>query len=239
MCQCLTICYYWWCSYNAKGAVVKQIFLLNKNIVHLIDDIFWHLGFKTETQAEKVCTLYILLHLWHLLHLLHLYSLYELSPGTARSWSCRSRVAGQKGRNCWNRWCLGRSVSPCHARRMAFLHPTGLPGRRPSPSWPAGAARHVGAPWLSRFCLRKLRKLIPCVTGCLWPFFSMNARLFCKFVFRNNANNGTNKCYNSAIMAIIVTTQHSFGPPGVNASLRGVASPSSYTLNHRTQICRA
>ena len=33
---------------------MKKIFMLNKNIVHLIDDIFWHMGFKTETQAEKV-----------------------------------------------------------------------------------------------------------------------------------------------------------------------------------------
>ena len=47
-----TIPYYG--SYNVKGTVVKKIFMLNKNIVHLIDDIFWHMGFKTETQAEKV-----------------------------------------------------------------------------------------------------------------------------------------------------------------------------------------
>ena len=28
--------------------------MLNKNIVHLIDDIFWNMGFKTENHAEKV-----------------------------------------------------------------------------------------------------------------------------------------------------------------------------------------
>ncbi len=28
--------------------------MLNKNIVHLIDDIFWNMGFKTETHADKV-----------------------------------------------------------------------------------------------------------------------------------------------------------------------------------------
>jgi hypothetical protein len=28
--------------------------MLNQNIVHLIDDIFWNMGFKTETQADKV-----------------------------------------------------------------------------------------------------------------------------------------------------------------------------------------
>jgi hypothetical protein len=37
--------------YSAKGAVVKKIPLLNKNFVHFIDDIFWNMGFKTETQA--------------------------------------------------------------------------------------------------------------------------------------------------------------------------------------------
>ena len=51
-------------SSNVKGAVVKKIFTLNKNIVHLIDEIFWHLGFKTETQAEKVrhfiCTIQVI-----------------------------------------------------------------------------------------------------------------------------------------------------------------------------------
>ena len=41
-------------SYSVKGTVVKTIFILNKNIIHVIDDILWHMGFKTETQAEKV-----------------------------------------------------------------------------------------------------------------------------------------------------------------------------------------
>ena len=39
--------------YSAKGAVVKKIPLLNKNFVHFINNIFWNMGFKTETQAEK------------------------------------------------------------------------------------------------------------------------------------------------------------------------------------------
>ncbi len=41
-------------SYSVKGSVAKQIFILNKNIVHLIDDMFWSMRFKTESQAEKV-----------------------------------------------------------------------------------------------------------------------------------------------------------------------------------------
>ncbi len=54
MCQCLTHSKPYCSSYSVKGTVVKKIFRLNKKIVHLIDDIFWHMGFKTETQAEKV-----------------------------------------------------------------------------------------------------------------------------------------------------------------------------------------
>jgi hypothetical protein len=34
--------------------MVKKMYLMNKNIVHLIDDIFWKTGFKTETEAGKV-----------------------------------------------------------------------------------------------------------------------------------------------------------------------------------------
>ena len=40
---------------------------------------------------------------------------------------------------------------------------------------------HLGDPRLSPFCLRILRKLIPCGGGCLWPRFLMNARLICNF----------------------------------------------------------
>ncbi len=54
MCQCLTHSNPYCSSYSVKGTVVKKIFILNKSIVHLINDIFWHMGFKTETQAEKV-----------------------------------------------------------------------------------------------------------------------------------------------------------------------------------------
>ena len=39
---------------SSKGTVVKKISMLNTNLVHLIDDIFWTMGFKTETQANKV-----------------------------------------------------------------------------------------------------------------------------------------------------------------------------------------
>ena len=40
--------------YSSKAGSVKKMYLVNKNIVNLIDDVFWKMGFKTETDAEKV-----------------------------------------------------------------------------------------------------------------------------------------------------------------------------------------
>jgi hypothetical protein len=40
------------CRHSAKGTFVKKIPLINKNLIHLIDDIFWNLGFKTAEKAE-------------------------------------------------------------------------------------------------------------------------------------------------------------------------------------------
>ena len=48
--------------YSTQGTVVKKMSILNKNIVHLIDDIFWNMPFKTDTQAEKVeLVIYVIL----------------------------------------------------------------------------------------------------------------------------------------------------------------------------------
>ena len=53
--------------HSSKGGVIKKMYILNKNIVHLIDDIFWNMGFKTETHGEKVlCLLYALCWLFAL-----------------------------------------------------------------------------------------------------------------------------------------------------------------------------
>mmetsp|Transcript_42171 Transcript_42171/g.88152 ORF Transcript_42171/g.88152 Transcript_42171/m.88152 type:complete len:85 (-) Transcript_42171:234-488(-) len=59
--------------YNVHGLILKKVFVLNKNIVHLIDDIFWNMGFKTETQADK---------------------------GSSGYWTCGSRMAGQEHVDC-------------------------------------------------------------------------------------------------------------------------------------------
>jgi hypothetical protein len=45
----------------AKKTIVKKIPLFKKNMIYLIDEIFWNLGFKNETQAEKVIICIILI----------------------------------------------------------------------------------------------------------------------------------------------------------------------------------
>jgi hypothetical protein len=42
------------CRYSSKAGSVKKMYFVNKNIVNLIDDVFCKMGFKTETDAEKV-----------------------------------------------------------------------------------------------------------------------------------------------------------------------------------------
>ena len=41
------------------GLFVKKVHVLNKNIVHLIDDIFWNCGFKTDSHGDQVIVVII------------------------------------------------------------------------------------------------------------------------------------------------------------------------------------
>ncbi len=50
-----------------NGSVVKKMFMFNKHIVHLIDDIFWNMGFKTEAQTEKVIDIIRILRIIHII----------------------------------------------------------------------------------------------------------------------------------------------------------------------------
>jgi hypothetical protein len=43
------------------------MFLLNKNIVCLIDDIFWNMEFKHETQTEKVILIMFIICIIHVM----------------------------------------------------------------------------------------------------------------------------------------------------------------------------
>ena len=46
--------------------------MLNKNIVHLIDDIFWNMGFKTETQADKVMNVMHIIPIIRIMSIIHI-----------------------------------------------------------------------------------------------------------------------------------------------------------------------
>ena len=47
--------------------------ILNKNIVHLVDDMFWNMGFKTEKQTEQVISI---IHIISIIYIKELYVLY-------------------------------------------------------------------------------------------------------------------------------------------------------------------
>jgi hypothetical protein len=56
--------------YSAKGTVVKKISLINKSLIHLIDDVFWNLGFKNEIQAEKVIVIIRIILITYMMHII-------------------------------------------------------------------------------------------------------------------------------------------------------------------------
>ena len=67
-------------KYWVKLGVKKQ-YLLNKNIVHLIDDIFWNMGFKTAKRAKQVIAFIILINSCRFNYFYYFYSpfyLYQL-----------------------------------------------------------------------------------------------------------------------------------------------------------------
>ena len=84
--------------YSAKGTVVKKISLINKGIFHLIDDIFWNLGFKNETQAEKVILIIriiLIIFITHIIQVIFIKPNYiNYIAGSYQYRNCRSRMAG-------------------------------------------------------------------------------------------------------------------------------------------------
>ena len=40
---------------NDEGdRIIKKLFLFNKKLIHLVDDIFWHMGFHNSMKQEAV-----------------------------------------------------------------------------------------------------------------------------------------------------------------------------------------
>ncbi len=151
------------CSSNSvKGTVVKQILILNKNIVHLIDDMFWYMGFKTESQAEKVI---LIIHFITIIPLITIITLIriiciQLIARYVKILDLQITCGRTKGLLLPKSWWLGQSVSSCHARLLAFLHQSGLPGQHSPCCRPTRGAGHVGASRLSQLCFPLLLTLI-------------------------------------------------------------------------------
>jgi hypothetical protein len=59
-CLAVTLCSFR-LRYSTKGTIVKKMPILNKNIVHLVDDMFWNMGFKTEKQTEMVISVILII----------------------------------------------------------------------------------------------------------------------------------------------------------------------------------
>ena len=60
------------------GLFIKKVHVLNQGIVHLIDDIFWNCGFKTETSWEQVILIVIIviILLYSVIVIIQLYCCY-------------------------------------------------------------------------------------------------------------------------------------------------------------------
>jgi hypothetical protein len=50
-----------------NGTVVMKISVINKEFFHLIDHIFSNLGFKNETQADKVINIIHIIHIMYII----------------------------------------------------------------------------------------------------------------------------------------------------------------------------
>ena len=44
------------CTDADDAQKVTTLYLFNEKMLHLVDDIFWHLGFKSAEHAEKVAS---------------------------------------------------------------------------------------------------------------------------------------------------------------------------------------
>ena len=65
-----TKCIHYVAGSSSKGTIVKKMPILNKNIVHLVDDMFWNMGFKTEKQSELVISIIHIISIIFIKHIM-------------------------------------------------------------------------------------------------------------------------------------------------------------------------
>ena len=83
-------------SYSEHGLVFRKEFVLNKNIVHLMDEIFWNLGFKHETHAETVILIIHIISIILIMCIILIICIIRIITGSSRTWTGGPRVVGQE-----------------------------------------------------------------------------------------------------------------------------------------------
>ena len=68
-CLAVTLCSFG-LRHSSKGSFVKKMPILNKNIVHLVDDMFWNMGFKTEKQTKQVISIVHIISIIFIIHII-------------------------------------------------------------------------------------------------------------------------------------------------------------------------
>ena len=157
MFPCLTHSHSCCSRYSVKGTVAKQIFMLNKNIVHLIDNMFWYMGFKTESQAEKVI---LIIHFIALITIITLILIICIIARYVKNLALQITCGRTKGLLLPKQlmtWAIS-FVLPCAPAGF----PTSVrPNGQHSPCCrPASGAGHVGASRLRRICFHLILTLL-------------------------------------------------------------------------------
>jgi hypothetical protein len=150
-----------------------MIFMLNKNIVHRIDDIFWNMVFKMETQADNFYTYYnyhinyccCTNNVHHTLYTYFLQIHQDLGL-VDHLWQDKRALIAQSVDD------LGNQFRPApNGFHNKFIHPLYLPKGRRRRCRPCCRRRDVGAARLSRCCCHQLRTPMPRDGWCNLPVF--------------------------------------------------------------------
>ncbi len=118
-------------SRSSTDEFLKKEYLVNKNIVHLINHIFWHMPFKNPTHADRVImlimfiihvimTIILIIRFMVIIRIMvSIHIILIFISGPYRLGPCRSRVAEQACHHCTGGWWVGPSVSSNLARWLA------------------------------------------------------------------------------------------------------------------------
>ncbi len=125
------------------------MFILNTNILHMVDDCFWYCRFKTEKQRDQGIIMFI--SIISMIYIIVIIVLLWLFLGWCWSWWCRPRLGWQTSCDCQEHWLFGLAVSFCDASRVACIHYEDL--------W-EGSCQHWSCAWARCFGCWRWQHLI-------------------------------------------------------------------------------